>query len=145
MVGWKKLPGPATVGSQTTLVQIFLAGFEKSGLAKRAALDPEPAKKSTLPLGSRAACTASTPEWKGRSSQRPSRAGTSSSGSMRVSPAFWPGGASTMSRYSSGRPLRRVAAIPPPWFSQLNQCGRPCHRLQPPAAAPSRSRPVPIL
>ena len=55
--------GGTVVGSHTTLVQSRSASFPKlSLLLNRAVLLPEPAEKTTFPVGNSAACTAKTSE-----------------------------------------------------------------------------------
>ena len=100
MAGCEKFgaPGPGgTAGSHTTLVKMPFASSPKSGLANRTALLPEPAKNSTFPLGSRAACTARTPDLNGNTSHRPSRAGSGSRSNTSYRPAFCWGGLSMFS------------------------------------------------
>jgi heme exporter protein D len=72
-VSW---PGAGlVVGSHTTLVQKLKAVLPKLGSAKRTELLPEPAAKSTFPLGSSTACTARSSESNGSTCQLPWSAG----------------------------------------------------------------------
>jgi hypothetical protein len=64
------------VGSHTTLVQFRNAVSPKLGSLNRKSLLPDPAEKSTFPVGSNAACTANTSELNGNRFQLPSVAGS---------------------------------------------------------------------
>src|SRR3954451_23966896 len=64
------LPAPAA-GSHVALVQMWWASSPNCGLWNRVRLLPEPEKNMTRPVGRTAQCTASTSEWKGRSSHAP--------------------------------------------------------------------------
>jgi hypothetical protein len=54
--------GGLIVGSHTTLVQFRTAVFPKPGSLNRLGQLPDPAAKSTFPVGNSAACTANTSE-----------------------------------------------------------------------------------